>query len=75
MYLWAHYMCEHSLLLLQVPKTNPIKSWHSVLKGKGATKSTLNQFSLLGIRVVQNTWGIDTGIDTIGIRIKISIGQ
>ena len=41
-------MCKHSPLLPQVPTTNPVESWHSVLKGKGAIKSTLNQFSLLG---------------------------
>ena len=49
MHLWAHYMREHSPLLLQVSTTNPVELWHSVLKGKGTTKSTLNQFSLLGI--------------------------
>jgi hypothetical protein len=49
MHLWAHYIREHSPLLLQVPTTNLVESWHSVLKGKSATKSTLDQLSLLGI--------------------------
>jgi hypothetical protein len=49
MHLWAYYMYEHSPLLPQVPTTNLVKLWHSILKRKGATKSTLNQFSLLGI--------------------------
>lgn len=46
---WANYAREHSPLLLQVTTTNPVESWHSVLKSKGTTKSELQRFSLEGL--------------------------
>ena len=56
--LWAHYARCHSLLLLQVPTTNPVETWHSVLKGKGVI---LQRFSLLGI--VKHSLAIDKEYD------------
>jgi hypothetical protein len=47
--LWAFYARQHSPLLLQIPTTSPVESWHSVLKCKAITKSQLARFSLLGI--------------------------
>jgi len=55
--LWAHYARCHSPLLLQVPTTNPVESWHSVLKCKGVTKDILQRFSLLGI--VKHSLAVD----------------
>jgi hypothetical protein len=47
--LWAHCFREHSPILLQIPTTSPVESWHSTLKTKGIKKDTLQQFSLCGI--------------------------
>ena len=59
--LWAHYARCHSPLLLQVPTTNPVENWHSVLKCKGVTKDILQHFSLLGI--VKHSLAIDKEYD------------
>ena len=59
--LWAHYARCHSPLLLQVPTTSPVESWHSVLKCKGVTKDILQRFSLLGI--VKHSLAIDKEYD------------
>ena len=59
--LWAHYAQCHSPLLLQVSTTNPVESWHSVLKCKGVTKDILQRFSLLGI--VKHSLAIDKEYD------------
>jgi hypothetical protein len=39
--LWVYYARCHSPLLLQVPTTNPVEAWHSVLKCKGIIKDIL----------------------------------
>jgi hypothetical protein len=44
---WAHYPRSHSPLLLQVPSTNIVESWHASLKLR--QKSAMSQWSLLGI--------------------------
>ena len=38
---WAYNARGHSPLLLQVPTTNLVEAWHSVLKCKGVTKDIL----------------------------------
>jgi hypothetical protein len=66
--LWAHYARCHSPLLLQVPTTNPIETWHSVLKCKGVTKDILQRFSLLGI--VKHSLAIDKEYDLRAEEVK-----
>jgi hypothetical protein len=46
---WGHYVRTESALLLQATTTNPIESWHAVLKHKQINKTTVKQFSLKGI--------------------------
>ncbi len=43
---WAHYARCHSALLLQIPSTNSVESWHASLKFK--VKKKMRQWSLLG---------------------------
>ena len=47
--LWAHYARQHSPILLQVPTTNPVESWHSSIKKAPEDKLTMSKFSLRGI--------------------------
>lgn len=42
---WAHYAKCHSALLLQIPSTNSVESWHASLKFK--VKKEMQQWSLL----------------------------
>ena len=57
--LWAHYARQHSPILLQVPTTNPVESWHSFKKAP-EDKLTISKFSLLGIAshvlLIGNEW-------------------
>ena len=66
--LWAHYARCHSPLLLQVPTTNPVETWHSVLKCKGVTKDILQRFSLLGI--VKHSLAIDKKYNLRAEKVK-----
>jgi hypothetical protein len=59
--LWAHNTRCYSPFLLQVPTTNPVETWHSMLKCKGVTKDILQRFSLLGI--VKHSLAIDKEYD------------
>ncbi|SLM33896.1 MULE transposase domain, partial [Lasallia pustulata] len=43
---WANYARCHSAILLQVPSTNPVESWHASLKL--GVKKEMTQWSLLG---------------------------
>ena len=45
---WAYYARQHSSLLLQVPGTNPVESWHFSLKTHAEGKKSIRKFSLLG---------------------------
>ena len=45
---WAYYARQHSSLLLQVPGTNPVESWHASLKKHAEGKRAIKKFSLLG---------------------------
>ena len=45
---WAYYARQHSSLLLQVPGTNPVESWHASLKKHAKGKKAVHKFSLLG---------------------------
>lgn len=44
---WVHYARCHSALLLQVPSTNAVESWHASLKFK--VKKEMRQWSLTGL--------------------------
>lgn len=44
---WAHYARCYSALLLQVPSTNAVESWHASLKFN--VKKEMRQWSLLGL--------------------------
>ena len=44
---WANYACCHSPLLLQVPSTNVVESWHASLKHR--VKKQMTKWSLLGL--------------------------
>jgi hypothetical protein len=45
---WANYARCHSTLLLQVPSTNVVESWHASLKSGGA-KAQMPRWSLRGL--------------------------
>ena len=48
---WAYYARQHSSLLLQVPTTNPVETWHSSLKKHAEGKRAIKKFSLLGCAI------------------------
>lgn len=45
--LWANYARTHSTLLLECKTTNPLETFHSVLK-RGGTKQQIHNWSLKG---------------------------
>ena len=47
--LWAYYARQHSCLLLQVPTTNSLESWHHSLKIHADGKGAMLRFSLSGV--------------------------
>ena len=47
--LWGYYTRQHSCLLLQVPTTNPVESWHHSLKIHGEGKGVILRFTLADI--------------------------
>ena len=56
---WANYARCHSSILLQVPTTNPVESWHSALKH--GVKQEMLTWSLRGI--VQHVANVALGYD------------